>query len=245
MHHDSLDSSRPFIAARPAAEFGNAGYVEEIDGDRAYYAPDADGLLDPAFAETHCFSLRHDTRDHAGQLGLAFDPVSDRDGIVDVSGVLWIDSVTPALRTLDFRYTNIEPAAGNAGAGGSLSFRAASNGVVVIDRWNLHVPGMSPESKLFQLRGQPGLLRARRTVTEIHDIGAQIASARWPDGTEWRAPLGSLRGQVTTTRDKRPIAGALVWLVNTDDSTRTGADGTFALSRTCSLDHTMFSPPTA
>jgi hypothetical protein len=55
-----------------------------------------------------------------------------------------------------------------------------------------------------------------------------IARAVWPDGSEWRAPLGTLRGRAVRL-DSAIVSGALIWLMGSDDSTRTAPDGSFEL----------------
>jgi hypothetical protein len=225
LQHLRLASNRPFIAARPVNEFAQAGYIADDSRGRTYYGPDADGLLDPAFASTHCFSLVNDTKRHRDQLGLGFEP-SRGDSVADIAGTLWIDAKTPALRSLDFRYVNIERAAEKAGAGGSVTFRTASNGISMIDRWTIRSPRLTK-----YLLTTAGIVAGSgdERVIGIHEAGAQIVSATWSDGTSWRVPLQSIRGRVNNQLDGSSVANALVWLSGTDDSTRTAVDGSFAL----------------
>jgi hypothetical protein len=66
-------------ASLPAAQLAREGYVAtHQDGATSYYLPDARVLLDEAFLSTHCFHVIRDTVPQPGQLGLAFEPVSDR-----------------------------------------------------------------------------------------------------------------------------------------------------------------------
>lgn len=236
VRHDSLPTNRPFIAARPVAEFRDQGYAEGATTQRTYFAPDADVLLDPAFGDGHCFSLRQDKDKHPGQIGLAFEPARDRTGIVDVSGVMWLDVASPALRTLEFRYTNVERGVADAEAGGFISFRTATNGLTVIDRWNLHLPSVEGTSEPPRASSAPNCQlgcvgETRWRVIDIHDVGAVIATAVWPDGSQWHSPLGTLRGRAMrpASDGASPVRDALVWLTGTDDSTRTAADGSFEL----------------
>jgi carboxypeptidase family protein len=225
LRHEQLASNRPFVAARPVDEFQQAGYIADDSRGRTYYGPDADGLLDPSFATTHCFSLTHDPKRHRDQLGLAFEPVLG-DSVVDIAGTLWIDAKTPALRSLEFHYVNIERAAERAGAGGFLSFRSAANGISMIDRWTIRSPRLTK-----YLVTSSGVVAGRgdERVIDIHEAGAQIVSATWNDGTAWRAATRSIRGRVDSQRDGLPVANAFVWLAGTDDTTRTAADGSFVL----------------
>ena len=84
---------RSYVAARPAWAFAADGYMrEERGGERIYYAPDDETLLDPTFAGTHCLHVQRADRAHRDQIGIAFDPVetSDRDTLVDARRALAI-----------------------------------------------------------------------------------------------------------------------------------------------------------
>lgn len=225
VHHDSMLTSQPFVAARAASELENAGYVENSGTVRTFYAPDVQGLLDPAFAATHCFSLRRDAEQHPAQVGVGFEPTPNRSRLPEIAGTLWIDSVARELRGLEFTYVHVDRAEERANAGGVLSFRSAPNGVTLIDRWNLHIPYVVHPA----VRITSGGLQFAGVIA-VHDMGAQLVEARWPDGTQWRSPLGRLRGRVVAP-DGRPVANALVWLSESDDTSRTAADGSYEIPR--------------
>ena len=53
----------------------------------------------------------------------------------------------------------------------------------------------------------------------------ELARAAWPDGTVWRAPLGTLRVRLATARGT-PVANALVSLTGTPYFAMTGSNGT-------------------
>ncbi len=141
-------SIRPFVAAASAATFATEGYIEEDAGGRTFRAPDSEVLLDESFAATHCFHLQPADAAHAGEIGLAFAPRPDRHTIVDVSGVIWIDDAIRELRSFDFLYTELEPAAMRAEAGGHMVFATAPNGVSFIERWIMRLPVLTAPSSL-------------------------------------------------------------------------------------------------
>lgn len=244
VRHDSVPSNRPFIAARPTSEFRDLGYAEGTPNQRVYLAPDADILLDQSFGDGHCFSVRDDKRGHPGQIGLAFEPARDRDGVVDIDGVMWFDVATPALRTVEFRYTNVEPAVAAADAGGRLSFHTASNGLSLIDSWSLRIPSLvhdvaGPRRVEVSTAGtRVGDYAKSGTadqptwrVLDIHVTGAVIGAAVWPDSSEWHSALGTLHGRAVRPGSGDAVAGATVRLIGSDDSTRTAADGSFSLAQ--------------
>ena len=236
IEHENGASNRPFLAARPPEEFSKVGYVAANGDELLYYAPDADGLLDPAFASSHCFSLDRGANRPAGQIGLAFEPARRHDGIVDIAGTIWIDTSARQLRSIEFKYDRLPAAAtSTANPGGAVDFRTA-NGVAVINRWNVHVP----EVEHIVARSSYDLGGTRSRVLAIHDIGDVITTAAWPDGTQWKLPLATVRGTVHGTSDGKAVANARVWLGGTDDTARTAPDGSFRLTRVFPGPYSLF-----
>lgn len=226
-------TNRPFVSGRAPSAFATEGYLEEHGQERIFHGPDAEVLLDESFAATHCFRIQREDGDHRDQVGLRFEPVPGRDSVVDVSGVLWLDRAVPALRTLEFRYTGIEPVGYNARAGGMISFLTADNGVVLIDHWKIRLPLLRPwrigaagAAVFFPRKTEASTV----VLAAIQEDGAQIVSASWPDGASWRATLGEVTGRVVEEGTGRLVAGARVWLRNTDDTVSTDAMGSYKLS---------------
>ncbi len=100
-------SSRSLPNASPEHLAAN-GYAEAInDTLTTFYAPDGDALASPGFLATHCLSTAK-----AGDevtAGLAFEPRPGRADVVQVAGVLWIDTVATEPRELEFRYASLRP----------------------------------------------------------------------------------------------------------------------------------------
>lgn len=225
-------SNRPFMAARPAAEFVTRGYLIEDATGRTFEAPDAEVLLDPSFASSHCFTVRDGDGAHSNEIGLEFRPARSVDAVVDVTGTLWMDRNPLALRTLEFRYTNLEPAAMRIGSGGYISFAELRPGIVFIDRWYLRLAGLTMTRVGYD--GGNGIAvnrseRWRTEVTQLSESGGQLVSARWPDGVHWDANMGRVTGTIVERGTTRPVVGALVWLDGAPDTVRTDANGTFVL----------------
>ena len=88
------------------------GYAEALnDTLTTFYAPDGDALASPGFLATHCLSPAADDEGDAvddAVAGLAFEPRPGRE-VVDVRGVLWIDTVAAEPRRLEFEYTSLRP----------------------------------------------------------------------------------------------------------------------------------------
>jgi hypothetical protein len=231
-------STRSFVAARAPSEMNRSGYTEMGPAGLRFDIPDAEVLLDDSFAATHCFHVSRDEGAHAGEVGLAFEPAPHRDELVDVRGVLWFEPKAPALRSLTFRYTHLEPTAMDAGAGGTLHFQTMSNGVVVISDWMVMLPALE------QTRGSRRSLevgangsfqpRSRRQATtrvaQLRETGGVLLKAVWPDSVEWDASLGSLSGRVLTEGTTTPLPRVLVTLAGSTDTVLTDERGRFQIS---------------
>ena len=215
-------TTRPFVASFEPGVFARFGYMVEDSRGRTFNAPDADVLMHESFALTHCFRLRAADDAHRGQIGLAFAPAPGRgrDSLVDVSGVIWMDAASPQLRTLDFIYTSLEPAAMSARAGGHIEFRTMPNGVAFIERWVLRLPSLElidtrlPGSATVarSARGTPRSQRADTRVNQIGETGGIVISAIWDDGTEWNDTPSIVAGFVKGRRTTTPVTDAVVFL---------------------------------
>ena len=206
---DSGRLSLPFAAARSAADFVRAGFAEQGISGTTYFAPDADIMVDPAFAQGYCFQLAGSDRARPRQVGLRFEPAGRRRGRVDIEGTLWIDTAARALRDLEFRYLGLDPRIEAFRPGGRLSFHAMATGVVVIDRWSLRLVAIEPDTT-FRPRATP----LTRAVFRPREIGGELARVRWPDGSSFAGSLGLLRAQVVSAQGT-PAAGTTLRLRDT------------------------------
>jgi hypothetical protein len=236
-------TTRPFVASAAPSYFARHGYmVEDASTSRVFSAPDADVLLDESFAATHCFHRQKADDDHRQQTGVAFTPVTrGRDTLVDVAGVIWLDDSVPQIRSLDFRYTALEPAAIKANAGGHLEFRTMANGVSFIERWSLRLPVLEVISNTRSPRRvsgermllppvEPRRKRSNTSVAQIVRSGGIVLDAVWVDSTEWHEAPTGVHGTLTEKGTARGIAHAVVSLHGTSVSTVSGEDGSFTLA---------------
>jgi hypothetical protein len=207
--------------------------MQEDAAGRLYSAPDADVLLDEDFAATHCFHIEGADPEHPGQIGLAFAPARGRDALVDVAGVIWMDRITPQLRSLDFLYTGLEPAATRARSGGHIEFRTMENGLTFIERWRLRLATLLVDERSRDVAsGIPNERRNRADfrVADLRESGGVVLAASWPDGTNWRDSLSGLTGSVVQLHLPISIPAAVVSLSGTDAETQTSSNGSFELS---------------
>ncbi|MEP6493676.1 MAG: carboxypeptidase-like regulatory domain-containing protein [bacterium] len=236
MKMKDLVVDRSYVAGRPAWAFAAEGYMrEDRGGERTYFAPDDETLLDPSFAETHCLHVQRADRAHENQVGIAFEPVegADRDTIVDVRGVLWLDRAHPALRSLEFHFTGLEPVARESG--GEVFFHLMPNGAPMIERWNIHTAIVATDApdrpNTFRRAPLPREQRTDARRVGLREVGGEVAVAEWPDGSSWRGGLPRITG-VLVRDDGSPVAGARVWMLNTSDTVTSDTSGRFALPYT-------------
>jgi hypothetical protein len=219
VHIDSASTSRPFIATRSAQDFVERGFSYDSARTKWFNGPDADVMLDDAFARGYCFSIAAADTARPKQIGLRFAAAKHKRGRTDIEGAVWIDSASRVLSDIVFRYVGADVAEYIA-PGGRISFRTMDNGTVMIDRWALRTAdyeqGLNPNSLRTRAYGR---LVARES-------GGELVHARWPDGREWQSTLGRVRGTVTGTG----LAGTEIRLVDTDYAAIVDSAGTFEIS---------------
>jgi hypothetical protein len=193
VHKDSAMASKSFGASRRPGQFVTNGFARYTDAEREFYAPDADVLLSDQFASGYCFRIVNAPRGRPGHVGLGFEPARGERDRVQISGTLWVDSVSRALEDLEFRYLNM----GREDAvrpGGTISFAEARPGIVVIDRWSMRLPRVRADSSYLPTNN---FNLTVRTWVEAVELGGELARVQWDDGVEWRGHLGTLRVKVT------------------------------------------------
>jgi hypothetical protein len=221
-------TSEPFSAARSAAAFSRQGFLEDSSGTHTYVGPDAETLIDDAFAERYCFKVAPPDRARPLQVGLGFEPVDREDGRIDIVGTVWIDTLSRVLREANFHYVGLDQQTTALSPEGRLSFRELSNGVVIIDQWSLRLAGERRQGGRT-LVGRTPEVSAMGARERPQEIGGEIARASWADGYSWEAPLGTIRLRAVDGQG-RPASGSVVQLLDTDYRATTDASGTFVLS---------------
>jgi hypothetical protein len=216
----ATQQTQSFRAARGAASYVAAGFYVEVDGDGYFDAPDAEVLLDDAFAVGYCFSVLPRDRSRPREVGLGFEPASRRAGRVDVDGALWIDTVSRELRSMEFSYIGLDRRIQARRPGGHIVFRTLPNGLVIVERWQLRLIGARVDTLAS---GRGGRTQTVPRYFDVHS-GGELASADWRDGTTWRATLGTATGQARW-RDAQPAAATTLVLSGTPFRATTDSAG--------------------
>jgi hypothetical protein len=221
-------SDNPFVAVSPE-RLARYGYVETLGDTVFFHAPDADVLLSDPFLETHCFRGQRGDGDHAGMVGLAFEPVRGGEN-ADVAGTLWLDARTAELRTVEYRYTRGSGTANvNDRAGGRVEFKRLPNGAWIVTRWRILMPASQAGAPATS--GPIPTVQTAARVALAEEAG-QVVEIRDRNGTPVEmVAFASITGVVFDSTRNRPLAGARVALAGTADSTRTDAAGRFTLPR--------------
>lgn len=226
-------SSRPFVSEE-ANFLAEGGYVQgEVQGQRSYFAPDADVLLSNVFLRDHCFSLV-EADEERYQLGLRFEPTDER-GVTGITGTLWVDTTTAELRHLDFRYEEIEGIPDNDG-GGRVTFEYLPNGAWIVSAWFIRMPKLSLERIR---RGRP-----RYRVVGYVDVGGEVEAlppepSRGPPGA-----VGSVRGVVFDSIRGVGLPDAEVRVLGTGLHAITDPTGAFTIPEVpVGRHHLTFSHP--
>ena len=227
-------TTKPFTSAANAATLARSGFMTEDSTGRMFFGPDEDVLLDETFAATHCFHLEPGQGAHAGEVGVGFDPAPGRDTLVDVNGVIWLDATPLALRSLDFSFVGLEPAASRARAGGHLEFQSMADGVARATSWSLRVPVLTSAVGATSTLLQPRQSRARRDRTdirlsEVHEINGEILEMSWRDGAVFHSDPTGIFGTVSRDGD-RVVPHALITRQGSATTTVADGSGQFVLT---------------
>ncbi len=208
VRRDSTEGT-PFRAARDGASFVERGFMDDSAGAQTFYSPDAEVIIDAGFSNGYCFRVMYPVPWRQNQVGVGFSPPDSKDGRTDIEGAMWIDTARKALVDIEYFYRGLPNAAEAYSPGGHIEFQEMPNGVV-FDRWTLRLVGSdgSPKARADGRRGPPPRYFA-------HESGGEIISVNWPDGTSWKAHLGTLRVH-TVRRDGRAAVGTFVELDSTD-----------------------------
>lgn len=139
-----VEALRPFRSVPVDSLLESGWVVPQPDGSTLYRGLDAEVLLDDRFLARYCLRLAPDSATGSATLadvvGVRFEPAQRKRGRADIEGVLWLDRGSLALRTLTFRYTDLDPVAAATGPGGRIDFASLPGGVWFISSWSLRMP---------------------------------------------------------------------------------------------------------
>jgi hypothetical protein len=214
----SAVNQNPFESLSPET-VARDGFSVRRDTVLYYYAPDATVLLSDAFVAGHCFGTRRGGP--AGTVGLSFRPLQANRRI-DIDGVLWLDSVTAELRSMEYRYV---PSVGRPTVGGGfVAFGRYPSGLWGVQRWAIRLPVL----QVFESRRRPdGALGAfvDTVVTALREEGGEVITS----GGSGTSSGTRLSGAVFDSTLGTPLPGAIVTVEGLGRTTSTDSAGRFSL----------------
>lgn len=216
------DGGLRFVALG-ADTLAKAGYwAQRDDGSQVFYAPDAFVLLSEAFTRDHCFGLTTGKGEHAGEVGIEFHPRSNRDGVVDIQGTVWLNESTLELRAVTFTWTNLYRRLQNRNVGGTVAFSQLTTGPWVVRRWYLRMPRAAPRETLNRFARVPAIMPSMLRLQDIVEDGGFIIS----NEIVHPGPPASISGTVRDSSN-RPMRDVAVTLDGTEYRVRTDDRGRF------------------
>jgi hypothetical protein len=135
----SLVATRQPFGAKTPSSIERAGYIQRMFRTLIFYGPDPDEIITERFLRQHCFRRVEGSGATQGLAGLAFDPLP-RQQKPDVSGTLWIEPVSGALRYVEYGWTNPPYGVDGGRARGRTDFVRLATGGWITQRWYIRMP---------------------------------------------------------------------------------------------------------
>jgi hypothetical protein len=227
-----LDSVTQLWSSPSARELARAGYIVQSGDSTNFRAPALDVMASDEFAASYCYRVT--STPDSSAIAIAFEPAKPSKGISELRGVITLDRATAALRSFDFRYTNLPRLLDEAGAGGRLEFVALRDGGWAISRWLIRMPFIRRTAERV---GRRTVLVESIGETDIG--GGDLLVARRGADTLWARVIPPVEGVVLDSVSSAAIASARVRLRGTDREARTDSAGRFNFTRLMPGDYTM------
>ena len=225
-HLQSDSASQPWLPS-PIEQLRRDGYVVTTVGDSVVYRlPGLDMLASPLFVDDHCFEFNG--KSDKTRLGVNFEPTPLRKKVADIRGTLWLDRSTAALKSIEFRFTNLEGAQNDAKPGGQMSFDRLRDGTWAVTQWTVRMPVL--ERRLPKAIGgaRIGSGVPETVVANISLSGGQISAVLQANDTLFARPGIVVSGVTVDSASNKPVA-ARIELLGTGARTESDENGRFEL----------------
>lgn len=226
----------------------------DASSDDVYRAPDAGTLVSDQFVKSHCFAAIRGYGQEVGLTGLEFRPARVA-GQPELTGVLWIDPKSNALRSLNFDYVNLPIPLRVARTTGHLDFEQQRGGHWIVPRWYIRMPRVvritsndpgRPATVRDSLVGYQEVGGAARPAgsrpaapAASSAASAPAASQAAPAEDEANPNRSVIDGVVFDSTTSRPLSGVQVWTGGGRYRTVTNAGGRYELSVDGPLNDTI------
>lgn len=206
------------------------GFVQSVNDETVYYAPDAALFLSDAFAGVYCFRAVLPPRPKRGEppsplVGIAFEP--QRIVKPSIAGTVWLDSRSGYVTSLTYNYLGIPmPHGAERRAGGRLTFRRAAHGLIIVEEWAIRMP------RLASTVGAGG--SSRLSLLGFLEVGARISE---PTDRPRRDAI--ITGRLFDSTSGRPLAGAQIAIGDGAAQTSSDDNGRFTIRAEQSGDYAL------
>jgi len=232
---------RSRIARRPATGISwdqiDSARRGAVAGGEVYRAPEAATLVSDQFVRTHCYAAIRGYGPEVGLTGLEFKPAKVGSQ-PEVTGVLWLDPRTNALRSLSFDYVNLPIPLRVARTTGRVEYQQLPGGQWIVPRWYIRMPRVAQMTSSDSLLGYQevgGTSRPTGTPAPPADANAAVLAS---DG---EAPAGQsfVSGVVYDSTTGMPLQGVQVSTGGGRFKTTTTAGGRYELAADGPLSDTI------
>jgi len=224
---------RSRIARRPATGIS----WDQIDsarrgagaGGEVYRAPEAATLVSEQFVKTHCYAAIRGYGPEVGLNGLEFKPAKIG-SLPELTGILWLDPKTNALRALNFDYVNLPIPLRVARTTGRVEYQQLPSGHWIVPRWYIRMPRVAQMASSDSLLGYQevgGTSRPTGTAAPASVANTVVPTA---DDTPRAGPQSFISGVVFDSTTGAPLQGVQVSTGGGRFKTTTSAGGHYELA---------------
>jgi len=203
LYERALDPNLGIVSRRPATGISwdqiDSARRGAVAGGEVYRAPEAATLVSEQFVKTHCYAAIRGYGAETGLTGLEFRPAKVGSQ-AELTGILWLDPKSNALRSLNFDYVNLPIPLRIARTTGRLEFQQLPGGQWIVPRWYIRMP------RVAQLASTDSLLGYQ-----------EVGGASRPAGTA--APASVESSTITATDDTAPSTQSIISGVVYDSTT--------------------------
>jgi hypothetical protein len=224
---------RTRIARRPAVGISwdqvDSTRRSAVTGGEVYRAPDAATLISEDFVKSHCYAAIRGYGAETGLSGLEFKPAKIG-SLPELTGILWLDPKTNALRALNFDYVNLPIPLRVARTTGRVEYQQLPSGHWIVPRWYIRMPRVAQMASSDSLLGYQevgGTSRPTGTAAPASVANTVVPTA---DDTPRAGPQSFISGVVFDSTTGAPLQGVQVSTGGGRFKTTTSAGGHYELA---------------
>ncbi len=224
---------RSRIAKRPATGISwdqiDSARRGAVSGGEVYRAPEAATLVSEQFVKTHCYAAIRGYGPEVGMSGLEFKPAKVGSQ-PELTGILWLDPKTNALRSLNFDYVNLPIPLRVARTTGRIEYQQLPSGQWIVPRWYIRMPRVAQMTSSDSLLGYQEVGGTSRPAGSAAPASAESAVAPAIDEASAGVAQSFISGVVYDSTTGTPLQGVQVSTAGGRFRTTTSAGGHYELA---------------